>query len=403
MSRTPKNNDGLNDADIAALFAADERSAMATAPSAELDAAILENARAAHQQSLVTPEPETFQRKYAPVFATAAVLLIGIGLTPFNTKAPKDAFEADARLALDTAADTDALAEINEETLPEALVALPSVDSGPSQSKVAVAGEDSTRKKSVETDSQDLLQRQTQTRLESEELSVVDANSETEVEQALETETTTAPKRVIVENAIIETDVSIDAESNLQQQFAKREQNTRGASITNDSNNAKKQADNTALASESKTQRYDVEALMESAPVVTLIPSSQIQSDADKDSNVLAKQETNAAPSSRLVEQTPQPVAEAVTEQTELPAQSQIIASDQSNSSQTAAPAQKERRVRPKNYRSSPLLWIIEIRHLHDEKQNELVREELTAFRKKHPDNSNERLLPKELQALETE
>jgi len=57
MSRTPKNNDDINDADIAALFAATDRSAQFSSPPPELDALVLGNARSSHQQGHETPAP----------------------------------------------------------------------------------------------------------------------------------------------------------------------------------------------------------------------------------------------------------------------------------------------------------------------------------------------------------
>jgi len=64
---------------------------------------------------------------------------------------------------------------------------------------------------------------------------------------------------------------------------------------------------------------------------------------------------------------------------------------------QDATRTDKPARVKSNNYRSSALLWIIEIKHLYKENEKDQARAELILFRKKFPDNNNERLLPIEL------
>ena len=63
---------------------------------------------------------------------------------------------------------------------------------------------------------------------------------------------------------------------------------------------------------------------------------------------------------------------------------------------QDASQAIKSTPEKTKNYRSSALLWIIEIKHLYEEKKTDQAKEELALFRKKFPNNGNERLLHKE-------
>jgi len=77
-----------------------------------------------------------------------------------------------------------------------------------------------------------------------------------------------------------------------------------------------------------------------------------------------------------------------------------IRASEQDTKRQAkegAAQTNKAARVKAENYRESALLWVIEIKHLYEEKNIDEAREELALFRKKYPDNANERLLPKAL------
>jgi len=181
------------------------------------------------------------------------------------------------------------------------------------------------------------------------------------------------------------------------------EENALSEWVVNNNDEAKSQAADTALALESRIQRSDIEALMKSGPVVTIAPNGQSADAEVTDNKVVAKQLNSTTPSSSSTEPE-QPInAGVITEQSSVEKQRQQIASNESSSMRAAEQSRKERRVPPEKYRNSPLLWIIEIKHLHKEQQPELVREELTAFRKKYPENPSERLLPKELQVLKTE
>jgi len=83
MSRIPNNDDGLNDADFANLFASDNRQ-----PPNELDKLILDNALLSQNDSIAQQHP-TFIQKYAPLFGTAAVLMIAFALTPLIINTPE--------------------------------------------------------------------------------------------------------------------------------------------------------------------------------------------------------------------------------------------------------------------------------------------------------------------------
>jgi len=82
MSYIPQDEE-LNDADFAALFSADNNQ-----PPKELDKLILDNALLSQHDSL-PQQHETFTKKYAPLFGTAAILMIALTLTPLIMKAPE--------------------------------------------------------------------------------------------------------------------------------------------------------------------------------------------------------------------------------------------------------------------------------------------------------------------------
>lgn len=95
MSNTPDNQDnqqdGLNDDDINALFAADDQQ-----PNAQLDSLVLDYAKAA-QTEIIKPKRESFMQRYTPLLSTAAVVVLAIALTPLMINAPQ--FEQDVNSA----------------------------------------------------------------------------------------------------------------------------------------------------------------------------------------------------------------------------------------------------------------------------------------------------------------
>lgn len=124
MSNTPDNpdkqQDGLNDDDISALFAADNQQ-----PTAELDSAVLNYAKAA-QTETIKPKRETFIQRYTPLLSTAAVVVLAIALTPLMMNAPQ--FEQDTN----NAAKDDLASTVTQQTSAasrEESIAVPNMES----------------------------------------------------------------------------------------------------------------------------------------------------------------------------------------------------------------------------------------------------------------------------------
>lgn len=315
MSKIPNDKDRLNDADIADLFAADKNSAQALEPPVELDALILDNARASHKESSRPPQRETFRQKYTPLIATAAVLLIAIGLTPFNSPEPLSEPGSVTALKPATTLTTDTITQ-------------------------------------ARTLSSDLMSDQ------------VITDSDASDERELSASAGQVSERVAATNAkpnSVQAKVATDSESE-------------SPTMLSEDNDAPELATNDAVSTPN------------AATSNRIIPNALFPSNTTKPN--------------RKTDKTPTDVANKTTEGNK---GFELAESTQKDSGNTLNDGLSTRRVRPANYRSSPLLWINEIKQLHFEKNNDSVREELAAFRKAYPENSNEQLLPKELQNLQTE
>ena len=389
MSTNSSNNDALNDADLAAVFADDSRSIHTTGPSAELDALIMKNAQASHQQQAATAVPETLQQKYAPVIATAAVLLIGIGLTPLNTntsdinvsKPGSSLTEESMTQASDInrQVDTDALGTRQKE--------LAKLDSSPARSI------DSVTEPIEDSDALGELVTSANTPAEADELSV----------------TQTPPPQELIRQAVISEDdrnVGSREIENVRNTNSTEKAASENAEMANDTNT---EFSDTAQAFK-KIEKQSIETASSTPLQKNSASSAAISEDALNNSSALETltlQPSDAAPNALNSEATSissaqenrQALALAAENSTDKNTLKQLKTEPQRDEvpSNTAL---KKQRTRPENFRRSPLLWIIEIKHLYTDEEYELAREELKAFREKYPGNTNERLLPEALQTL---
>ena len=320
MSKFPDNDkkdaDGFNDTDLSALFANDN-----TEPPAELDKFVLDNARLSHHDEAAA-QTETFTQKYAPIFGTAAVLMIGIALTPMTMQAPDSELgQSSATISVTSAEqilDTDAAADVSADAIKAAKV------------EVEVEVE-------VEVD--------TSTGLAADASNVSGASDASSVAEAI----TMAP---------------IDASSTAQ--IIAEPEKTR--------------ADDTDASFELAAKTNE-EIAQPTAGNDRIAPDTSLRLNATADSELI------------ISEFKPTPIVpNAFTANESQKDQKQKLA-------KLSAEVEKRalNRTNTDDYRSSALLWVIEIKKLFNTDKKTLAEEELALFRKKYPNNSNERLLPKAL------
>lgn len=352
MSTTPDNNDELNDADLAALFAADSTASTNTSPGSELDALILENARTAQLVSANHASNETFLEKYTPVIATAAVLLIGIALTPLAT---------------------------NTSTYETSKVA--------AGSDTSQAGEAMTLAGSA---AESISLQNNAPRAD------LDSDASTEVEVVAEADTSAESAVIADSDAAAEPDITADSDAAAEPE------------ITAESDDDVSLESETTEGTEGIVAELDARTKQANAPAPQAEITEQSTDSFSKDSATIVSELNSpnlAAPSNsafslqdNLVDEKSgvNPVLRQSGTERISSAAKRVEPVKEVESELNGEPEKK--RVRPENFRDSPLLWVIEIKHLHNEKNDELARKELNLFRQKFPNNANERLLPSELQ-----
>lgn len=352
MSKLPNNHDELNDVDIAALFAADNHE-----PSAELDKAILSAARKAQtEQHLGSDEP--FVQRYAPLFGTAAVLMIAIGLTPIQPTLPGNATQPAAKSTADI---TVAMAEpetINTQLkrrnmqqngissrVPESSTAH---RQSPIQESGGAAGDaESADSKEIRVESTSLV-------------STTDTDAEV-------IELAPAPTRQFA-------DKSDDVTAFL------------GQSQDSDATLSEELVASKAIATD------------EAAAVVLDEPNPDKPNPVESTSNKLSLSELQSANEEQSGEL--EITAFAPSDN----GRKLLRQSAQSTNSKPQAQLNKPTQVTAavQEYRNSPLRWVIEIKRLFKAEKIEQATEELGLFRKKHPNSSHERLLPGDLKSEQT-
>jgi len=353
MSKTP-NNDDLNDADISELFAADK--SLSPIGDQALDEHVLSKARAAQHETENHYTNESFLQKYAPVIGSAAVLLIAFGLTPLSKNAPP----------------------ANDESLAGAASGDSQVGTAAIRAKPVVESitiDDLQLEKNRQPDTiADTTTAATDNRFDAASdsdaagLPETDEQASTQI-QAPAPETVSTPEPELAPNPAPQAAPAPPADDD-----QLTNQSTISSASLEQSENSEQATDTDALAEDIETADAPINAFQ-----------------ARSRSNSVQTPATSNTQSAQL---SPESIVES-----SVPIQTDALQnSDEISTDDTAA-----QRVSPENFRSSALLWIIEIRHLHNEKKVELAQKELQAFREAYPDNPNERLLPEILQQLKTE
>jgi len=402
MSKLPTNDEGMNDADLATLFALNN-----SEPPKELDQLILQNARLSQQDSL-PQQSETFIQKYAPLFGTAAVLMIAFALTPLTMNAPEsmpDMAIAPAPQSKTTPAqfspaesaavptDRQAIAKTSQTTLTNSdtdtaagttSVASASIEAEPVPAEPVASNTASNEPNSPELMADadtDAVGTELAEEPAEDESIVASVNVETEI-SAPEPEPIPQPIVEALANsaesveaeAEIESEVEIETGAGAGADELEVEESKRENAMPADSDNV----DATAHLGDSSDNPTDTLGLQ-------LAPEEpQVDTEAR-----IGELEISAVAPNTLVEDD-----SVLLRQLREPVQDQ---STRLRAEQDTTKATKPARVKAKNYRGSALLWAIEIKHLYNEKNIEQAREELALFRKKYPDNGNERLLPEKL------
>jgi len=441
MSNIPNNDDGLNDADFATLFSADNNQ-----PPKELDKLILDNALLSQHDSLSKPQ-ETFTQKYAPLFGLAAILLIAIAVTPLMMNAPESKPDlVTGRTSLQESARVSAgdsvQVSVNQQV---------SADHNNLSSRTTLATPESasTTSEPISTANESL---QNTTAVSTAADTVIDSDTNSIVASSSEANTVTATSGSEV-SAEIETEpkLSVVAESTsaeFTEPSSMAEADTDAPGINTDDVMARvtEQAgsEDTRNTSQAELNRLRTEAegiltfvrraakvraarrAAEKAAESNSTPNSQVLNGDDSAVQKTAAAEinrpdfaevrrissTNALNVDRKDTADELQESAALSEfESEMSALAPNTTSTDESTRLSQAPELDVRlnigrdtrqstspaRTESKNYRSSALLWVIEIRHLFNEQNTDQAREELVLFRKKYPDNDNERLLPKNL------
>ncbi len=443
MSKIPTNNDGLNDADFATLFSSDT-----SHPPKELDKLVLDNALLSQHNSL-PQQHETFTQKYAPIFGTAAILMIAFGLTPLTMNAP----ESQPDLALEptpmqeTASQPTATDSNQLSTRKQADVV--SEDESNQPSRVALAEPESTvqARKAVEplstvpnaplpadasavvADTSDadtnVLASESADRITQAESSTANTSTnvavaKSNVAEAASIAADSVANSNATQNGTDKTEFIESAPAATVNSFAETtaEDDTKELEFTATASTAEADTDshtdtdalgvNTEDSFVRQLKNADSDSVAQANTGVELAGEERSQDSTFKsidttelESGVVEMQKNRSRlrgeQEALITTLNSQSVDESVNlKQTPKP-DTKLI--DDQADSQVIQPA----REKAKNYRSSALLWVIEIKHLHKENKTEQALKELALFRKKFPDNDNERLLPKELLKAETD
>lgn len=318
MTNRNMGDDGLNDTDIAAMFAADS-----TEPPAALDKLVLANA---HAPVADIEDEAPFLNRYAPLFATTAVLLIAFAVTPFSSQAPSPGQHSVSSNQADTVAEASSASEITTTSVGEnnsIQQVKPESQSSSTQASVRQASSD---KGATDTASSDNTEIATEQLVQSAIVSRISADQEVTDSDATGD---TAPAEVSI------------ATSSIAKSTARSPASTQ---VTP----APEALTNTNNASESVTAGAQLSLSNVASLQAPLATRAKARSEVDQDADSTAVS---------IAQNTDQP------------------------------------------FRNSPLLWVIEIKRLFNTGNVAGAREELTEFRKQHPETTHERLLPTELQA----
>lgn len=355
MSKIPGKSDGLNDADLASLFSSDT-----SQPPKDLDKLILNSAQVS-QHDLLPQQRKTFTQQYAPLFAIAAVLMIAIGLTPLTMNAP----ESQPDLALGPA------------PTPESIPLATTTDSGVRAS---------ISKNSVEA-------RESETRISTAESNIQVPTAES---SSAEPESIAAVSTAVAPTPEDDSDATgIDADENMT--YETEPSNDKQIPLVDIRNEEELILNNT----DDGVEKTDAPGVIVAEPTDTVStmkegPSPELAAEVGKielQKSIVNLQDNEAKQQNKIAASALTQAAQDILDSARANQAQELSLITEQESAQAVKPA----RVKAKNYRSSALLWVIEIKHLYKENLIEEAKEELTLFRKKFPDNDNERLLPTEL------
>jgi len=435
MSKIPNNDDELNDADLAKLFASNN-----SEPPKDLDKLILDNALLSQHESL-PKQHETFTQKYAPIFGTAAVLMIAIGLTPMTMNAPQSTPHltqgpaptpepmpqtpntAETISAASSTAQTTAAVSVVKETTDTETSAIASemaIDTTETQITAAVPEVADRTSGTESADSASNASIATNSSAEVESIELISTADEP-IEQVLSEESNTAEAE-----SMTETDsdaLGIDTDENIARESVQidEKQVARLKTATPLVNKSTPADSKNTTTTEPSTELLPNVAKIDSSPNrqvnddAELEPEKTALSSAAK--RILEERSSDQAVELMIVAEPPNDTIELQdneamqnVEQTPSTAASEIQAIDEPvrlkrapeqdlslRAEQEVSQPDKPAPEKVKKTRSSAFLWVIEIKRLYKENMVDEAKEELTLFRKKFPDNDNERLLPKEL------
>lgn len=368
MSTHNSKKDKLNDADIAALFNSDAQHPDRQSPPVELDALILNSASTTQQADKSLPGEETRRQKYGPVIATAAVILIGIGLTPLNDSTPNlapDQSSAANSVAMSPEEDSASISAISRDALAS--------DAQNDSDATGVELEESS------SDASDFVEN----RPDSEQNLLEQASTASENTDRAER----SSQRMVVADsaAVLEPGTAPEPD-------AAPEPGTAPEPDT---------APKPTSSPESDTRTEpDAEPEPGTAPEPTSVTDLEVTPNAFSTAAESSATITSSVSTKNIL---PKKLAEksaADTAQSSLSTTSRQLSANKDADESASNNTTQSKRAVPANYRESPLLWVIEIKHLFNENKIASARNELGAFREKYPNNVNERLLPPALRTL---
>ena len=374
MSHKNETDENLNDADLANLFAANEKE-----PTAEIDQLILAKARSVSPPTASIVHRETFLQKYTPLFGSAAVLVIGIALAPRLMEAPE--YELDA-------------AKLNQTQNQSVDTTLGQVQTNPLA--------DTTRAESeiaAMPDNNPSPLQNTETAAQRKDPSLIQEESDDNAGSVSDTIAT--EDRELVTQKIQAKTSRLPLES--------ANSTTPSATVAPEP------------AQPSQTQQMSPSLAESNLPEVTPLPLAEpkaaITSAADSATGSV-RQRTGTLNSAkddkkpRVFSRSTSQQAQALTQTTEdvkkptvtEPLQQFALSSKQNSAAETsitpstaAGAVQQSAKPRPTNFRNSELLWVLEIKFLHNDEQRSSANRELSMFRENYPNSHFEILLPDDL------
>jgi len=419
MSNIQKNDDELNDADFATLFSANK-----SQPSKELDKLILDNAIASQHDAL-PQQRETATQKYAPLFGIAAALAFAITLTPLVMNSSGSAPEL-ASLPAPPTKNTSTSMATSGQTAANEQAAVASSDESTQASRIAMT-EPASQTINAETPSEETASAET---ANTETLSAGTTSPETnntENDSPVNSIASTSAATPVTDTKLAEADIKdvaidaavTDAASGLQNSTPAQESvaavpeteddsDAIGVESEQDSERLLRKAESDAVAQANKAiekSLYESESLLESNAPQSFaessaepIENSALQNDAEE------LQEEASVPIAELALNPLSPDSLVANETVALkrspePEATLSVGKNETTllNQQALTNTKTHPEIYPKIYRSSALSWALEIKRLYEEPNIDKAQEELVLFRKKYPNNENERLLPEKL------